>query len=271
MRQLPERRREVGTRKRSSSTTRTGPNRPGRMRGQGRRMHGPLCQRPTRSGRQSHALPERCRGRCRRRSWMALKTDAWIDLVCPHRCPLLSEAEESCAGKLRQYRSRADRGLHRGRWLHRADPGANRDDAAASGRRSDESGLRGRGGAGYPTGLKWSTVAKSVGDTEICHLQCRRRRSRSVHGSQRAGERSAPRARRHADRRLRRGRAPTATSTCARNILWPLSACGRRSAKRSEPGLLGSNICGTRSAFKIDLRLGRGFCLRRRDGAHCLG
>ena len=26
-----------------------------------------------------------------------------------------------------------------------------------------KSGLRGRGGAGYPTGLKWSTVAKSVG------------------------------------------------------------------------------------------------------------
>src|SRR5262249_6435953 len=26
------------------------------------------------------------------------------------------------------------------------------------------SGLRGRGGAGYPTGLKWATVAKSVGE-----------------------------------------------------------------------------------------------------------
>src|SRR5438045_9531486 len=26
-----------------------------------------------------------------------------------------------------------------------------------------KSGLRGRGGAGYPTGLKWSTVSKSVG------------------------------------------------------------------------------------------------------------
>ena len=26
------------------------------------------------------------------------------------------------------------------------------------------SGLRGRGGAGYPTGLKWSTVAKAAGN-----------------------------------------------------------------------------------------------------------
>ncbi len=34
-----------------------------------------------------------------------------------------------------------------------------------------ESGLRGRGGAGYPTGLKWATVAKSKGDRKyvICN------------------------------------------------------------------------------------------------------
>jgi bidirectional [NiFe] hydrogenase diaphorase subunit len=33
------------------------------------------------------------------------------------------------------------------------------------------SGLRGRGGAGYPTGLKWATVAKAAGDTKyvICN------------------------------------------------------------------------------------------------------
>jgi bidirectional [NiFe] hydrogenase diaphorase subunit len=31
-------------------------------------------------------------------------------------------------------------------------------------RRIQESGLRGRGGAGYPTGLKWSTVAKAAGE-----------------------------------------------------------------------------------------------------------
>jgi len=33
-----------------------------------------------------------------------------------------------------------------------------------------ESGLRGRGGAGYPTGLKWSTVAKAAGDKK--YLVC---------------------------------------------------------------------------------------------------
>ena len=34
-----------------------------------------------------------------------------------------------------------------------------------------KSGLRGRGGAGYPTGLKWGTVAKTIGTTKyvICN------------------------------------------------------------------------------------------------------
>ena len=36
------------------------------------------------------------------------------------------------------------------------------------------SGLRGRGGGGYPTGLKWSTVAKTPATQKYRHLQCRR-------------------------------------------------------------------------------------------------
>ncbi len=43
------------------------------------------------------------------------------------------------------------------------------------------SGLRGRGGAGYPTGLKWSTVAKSPGAAPLRRLQRRRRRPRRLH------------------------------------------------------------------------------------------
>src|SRR5207302_2949109 len=37
--------------------------------------------------------------------------------------------------------------------------------------RITESGLRGRGGGGYPTGLKWSTVAKAGGDVKyvVCN------------------------------------------------------------------------------------------------------
>ena len=34
-----------------------------------------------------------------------------------------------------------------------------------------KSGLRGRGGAGFPTGIKWSTVAGSAGDQKyiVCN------------------------------------------------------------------------------------------------------
>ena len=35
-----------------------------------------------------------------------------------------------------------------------------------------ESNLRGRGGAGFPTGMKWGFVAGSKRRQEICHLQC---------------------------------------------------------------------------------------------------
>ena len=53
------------------------------------------------------------------------------------------------------------RGLHRGRRLSGAAPGVDGDEACGNRRSHHQSGLRGRGGAGFPTGLKWGTVAKS--------------------------------------------------------------------------------------------------------------
>ena len=51
--------------------------------------------------------------------------------------------------------------------------------------------LRGRGGAGYPTGLKWEFLRKAQGGPEVHHLQRRRGRPRRLHEPQRDRERSA--------------------------------------------------------------------------------
>ncbi len=54
-----------------------------------------------------------------------------VEACLSNRCSILSAAEENRAGELRRDRSRAHRGLHRGRRLHRSDQGAHRDDAGA--------------------------------------------------------------------------------------------------------------------------------------------
>ncbi len=54
-----------------------------------------------------------------------------------------------------------------------------------------KSGLRGRGGGGFPTGRKWEAARIPELGQEVRHLQWRRRRSRSLHGPQRHGGRSA--------------------------------------------------------------------------------
>ena len=44
-------------------------------------------------------------------------------------------------------------------------------------------GLRGRGGAGFPTGLKWSFMPKVVGERPaLSRRQCRRVRTRHLQG-----------------------------------------------------------------------------------------
>ena len=48
-----------------------------------------------------------------------------------------------------------------------------------------ESGLRGRGGAGFPTGRKWMFAKAPGGRSEVRDLQWRRGRPRSLHGQKR--------------------------------------------------------------------------------------
>jgi bidirectional [NiFe] hydrogenase diaphorase subunit len=120
-----------------------------------------------------------------------------------------------------------------------------------------ESGLRGRGGGGYPTGLKWSTVAKASGDLKyvICN-----------------GDEGDPGA--FMDRsvmegdphRIIEGMAIAAYAVGAsRGFIYvraeyPVAVSRLNTALREarRRGLLGSSIGGTTFNFDIEIRLGAG-------------
>ncbi len=120
-----------------------------------------------------------------------------------------------------------------------------------------KSGLRGRGGGGYPTGLKWGTVAKAIGSPKyiICN-----------------GDEGDPGA--FMDRSVLEGdpqRVIEGMSIAAYAVgaskgyiyvraEYPLAVsrftASLREARRR--GFLGNNICGTPFNFDIEIRLGAG-------------
>ena len=119
------------------------------------------------------------------------------------------------------------------------------------------SGLRGRGGGGYPTGLKWSTVAKAAGSPKfvICN-----------------GDEGDPGA--FMDRsvmegdphRVLEGMAMAAYAVGATNgyiyvrAEYPVAVARLTTAIREarRRGLLGANICNTQFNFDVEIRLGAG-------------
>lgn len=119
------------------------------------------------------------------------------------------------------------------------------------------SGLRGRGGAGYPTGLKWSTVAKAVATQK--YVICNADEGDPGAFMDRSVLESDP-------HRVLEGMLIAAYAVGASEgyiyvrAEYPLAIKRLKTAIRQAErlGLLGTNICGTRFNFRIDLRLGAG-------------
>ncbi|MGO9641994.1 MAG: NADH-ubiquinone oxidoreductase-F iron-sulfur binding region domain-containing protein [Candidatus Acidiferrales bacterium] len=119
------------------------------------------------------------------------------------------------------------------------------------------SGLRGRGGAGYPTGLKWETVAKA--GTGSKYVICNADEGDPGAFMDRSVLESDP-------QRVLEGMIIGAYAVGANHgyiyvrAEYPLAVkrlgTSLREARRM--GFLGSNICGTTFSFDIELRLGAG-------------
>ena len=120
-----------------------------------------------------------------------------------------------------------------------------------------ESGLRGRGGAGYPTGLKWSTVAKATGGKK--YLVCNADEGDPGAFMDRSVLESTPHA-------VLEGMIIAAYAVGAGNgyiyvrAEYPLAVHRLKRAIREaeRKNLLGHAICGSNFELNIQIRLGAG-------------
>ena len=121
-----------------------------------------------------------------------------------------------------------------------------------------QSGLRGRGGAAFPTGQKWRLARQADGRPEVRRLQRRRRRARLLHGPHRAGRRSARRSSKECSS------APTPSAPREGFIYvrseYPLAITTLQHAiaEAEKYGLLGDNIFGSGWSFRVTVRRGAG-------------
>jgi bidirectional [NiFe] hydrogenase diaphorase subunit len=120
-----------------------------------------------------------------------------------------------------------------------------------------KAGLRGRGGAGYPTGLKWETVSKAAGLHKI--VVCNADEGDPGAFMDRSVLESDP-------HRVLEGMAIAAYAVGANEGFiyvraeYPLAVARLKTALRhaERHGLLGADICGSHFTFRISIRLGAG-------------
>ena len=123
--------------------------------------------------------------------------------------------------------------------------------------RITESGLRGRGGGGYPTGLKWGTVAKAAGDVK--YVVCNGDEGDPGAFMDRSVMEGDP-------HRVIEGMAIAAYAIGASKGFiyvraeYPVAVARLTTAIRDarRRGLLGNNICNTPFSFDVEIRLGAG-------------
>ena len=123
-----------------------------------------------------------------------------------------------------------------------------------------DSGLRGRGGAAFPTGIKWKTVLETAGGAKIHRLQCRRRRLRHLLRPHDHGRRPVRADRRHDHRRSRASvrRKATSTSRSEYPHAEVRSMTRLHAAIASDGAIWATNILGSGKTFHLEVRLGAG-------------
>ena len=117
------------------------------------------------------------------------------------------------------------------------------------------SGLRGRGGAGFPTGMKWQFVDKKSPKPKLHLLQRRRERAGDLQGSPVDGAQPAPAHRRVRDRLLRH-RLEGGLHLHPRRVPARAAHSRRAIAEAHQAGYLGKNIFG--SGFDCEVFMHRG-------------
>ena len=121
-----------------------------------------------------------------------------------------------------------------------------------------DSGLRGRGGAGFPTGIKWQTVAGAEADRKYIVCNADEGDQRHLRRPDADGGRPVLADRGHGDCRPRRRRDE--------GLRLPALGIPRRHRhhdprgrdRARRPGLLGDSVLGSGHAFDMEIRVGAG-------------